>query len=126
MPKKFDLDFSKISFNINWASGSIIVTLLITVITLYTTNKGLQSKVDDLQKSNTTLTSTVNTLSATVNVLKGSQEITNSAISAFMQNPTSELKYRLEQLEQIVQQRLGVNLNTTPQKPFTNIAPPVK
>ena len=121
---KFNLDFSKIKFEINWASGTTIVTLLIAVITFYFNNKSLQGKITDLQSSNGSLNTTVKTLSETVNVLKGSQEITNGAIQAFMQNPPSELKYRLDRLEEVVEQKLNVSVSVNADHTFRNNTPP--
>ena len=114
-----NLDFSKLEFKINWASGVTIVTLLSTVIGLYITNKGLQSEIESVKKNNGTLTTTVGTLSTTVNTLQGSQEVTSKAIEIFMQNPTNELKYRIEKLED----RLNIK-ETETNKPFTNALPP--
>ena len=115
------LDFSKIEFRVNWASASTIVTLLVGIITLFMTNQNLKGKVDGLQKSNEALNTTIQTLSATVNTLKGSQDITNNAISLFMNNPPQEIKYRVERLEDRV---FGSNAPAmTPPTQFENKKP---
>lgn len=100
-------------FKVNWASGTTIVTLLVGIITLYMTNQGLKGKVDSLEKNNISLTATVQTLSATVNTLKGSQSIMDNALVQFMQNSPGELKYRIERLENIMEQRFGAAPDAT-------------
>lgn len=106
------LDFSKLKFETNWASATTIVTLLVAVITLYMNNSSLKGELDGIKKSNESLNKTVNTLSESVSALKGSQEITSKAISIFMENPTGELKYRIENLEKAVEEETGAKLTT--------------
>ena len=104
------LDFSKLKFETNWASATTIVTLLVAVITLYMNNSSLKGELEGIKKSNESLYKTVNTLSESVSALKGSQEVTSKAISIFMENPTGELKYRIENLEKAVEEETGAKL----------------
>jgi len=113
------IDFSKLKFETNWASATTIVTLLVAVITLYLNNNSLKGELDGIKQSNKSLTQTVSTLSESVSALKGSQEITSKAISIFMENPTGELKYRIENLEKVVEQETGFKL--TEQRPGSPI-----
>lgn len=96
------LNFTKINFQLNWASGVVIVTLLISTITLYLNNVALESKIDSLDKNISKLSECVQQMSKSVSTLQGSQEMTNKAISLFMENPPSEIKYRIEKIEELV------------------------
>lgn len=118
------IDFSKLKFETNWASATTIVTLLVAVITLYFNNNSLKGELDGIKQSNKSLTQTVSTLSESVSALKGSQEITSKAISIFMENPTGELKYRIENLEKAVEQETGFKLTQQrPNSPIKNRKP---
>lgn len=120
--KKKILDFSKLKFETNWASATTIVTLLVAVITLYMNNSSLKGELVGIKKSNESLSQTVNTLSESVSALKGSQEITSKAIAIFMENPTGELKYRIENLEKVVEEETGAKLGK-PKKGIPNKRP---
>ena len=119
LPKTKFFDFSKIQFSVNWASGITIVSLLIYGITMFLTNKSLQSKVESLEKSNSSLSTAVETLGGTVNTLKGSQDVFSNAMQQMMINSPGELKYRIEQLEK----RSGVNSDANPNREFQNSRP---
>ena len=119
LPKTKFFDFSKIQFSVNWASGITIVSLLIYGITMFLTNKSLQSKVESLEKSNSSLSTAVETLGGTVNTLKGSQDVFSNAMQQMMINSPGELKYRREQLEK----RSGVNSDANPNREFQNSRP---
>lgn len=119
LPKKKFLDFSKIQFSVNWASGITIVSLLVYAITMYIDNKGLKSKIEGLENSNKALTTTVETLGGTVNTLKGSQDVFSNAMQQMMINSPGELKYRIEQVER----RIGINSDATPNREFQNSKP---
>ena len=119
LPKKKFFDFSKIQFSVNWASGITIVSLLVYGITMFLTNKSLQSKVESLEKSNSSLSTAVETLGGTVNTLKGSQDVFSNAMQQMINNSPGELKYRIEQLEK----KTGVNSDANPNREFQNSRP---
>ena len=114
------LDFKNIKFETNWASATTIVTLLIGVITLWTTNSNLKSKVESLSTSNTALTESVRVLDNSVSALNGSQDVTSKAIEIFMQNSPKELEYRIGVLEKKV---FPVHVPTPVNTPFNNSIP---
>lgn len=114
-----NIDFSKLKFQTNWASATTIVTLLVGVITLYMTNSGLKDEIEGLQKSNDALTKSVGTLGESVSALKGGQEVTSKAIQLFMENSPSELKFRIERVEE----RIGLRQADTTSRPFVNVHP---
>ena len=118
-PKKRFLDFSKIQFSVNWASGITILSLLIYAITMYLTNKSLQSKVESQGITIESQGKTIEALGGTVNTLKGSQDVFSNAMQQIMLNSPGELKYRIEQLEK----RSGINSDATPNKQFQNSRP---
>jgi hypothetical protein len=111
------LDISKLNFQMNWSTATVVISLLISTITLYINNKDLKDKVTDLNKSVSSINSSVETLSVVVSKLQGSQETTNSAIHDFIQSPIGEVKYRVEQLEKTVYGQIP-EIKTS--KPFTN------
>lgn len=114
-----EINFDKIKFEVNWASGATIVTLLVAVITLYMNNNNLKDQVDGLSKSNEALTKSVNSLGESVSALKGAQDVTSKAISIFMENPPSELKFRIDRLENLI----GAPKAQQVTKPFNNSVP---
>lgn len=117
-----NLDFSKITFKTNWASATTIIVMLVGIVTLYLNNTSMNTKIDSLENTNASLNKTISTLSETVSTLKGSQEVTNKAIGLFMENPPGELVYRLDRIENIIEERFGA-IRETEKPEFKNRIP---
>jgi hypothetical protein len=111
-----DIDFSKIKLEFSWSSIVIIVGLLTTCITFVVKNNGLTDNIKSLKDD-------VKTLNTTVLTLKGSQDITNNAITQFMQFPPGEMRYRIEALEKALRYADVVVPDAEANIPFKNAKP---
>ena len=114
-----NIDFEKLKFELNWASGIVIVTLLVSTITLYLNNKSLEDKIDSMDKNITKLSESVQELSKSVNILNGSDRKTSEFIGESVKHPPSEFIYRLDRIEQVV---FGIPV-IKPTKAFVNRLP---
>lgn len=110
--KVFNFDFKDVKFQVNWASGITIVTLLAATITFYIQNK-------TLKESNSTLKTTVRTLEKTVATLEGTQKGILQAIGQVQNYSPSLIEWRLRTIEG----KLNISFSPSNEE-FTNAQPP--
>jgi hypothetical protein len=116
----FNIDFNKIEFRTNWASGSLIVGLLVYVIMLSSDNKTLKDGQAELKAENKELRSTQTGLLISVGILDGCKAQLERANDEILKNSPADLKRRIENLEKIN----GVdNTSVKINKPFINKIP---
>ena len=90
------LDYTKIKFVTNWASGVALVGAITWAVTVTVQNKGYKTKID-------TQGVTIRTLDQTVNTLRGSMETVNNVIRAFTENPPSALEAKIDGIYKVIE-----------------------
>jgi hypothetical protein len=95
-----------------WQIGTIIVSLVVSLIYFVIENKVANKTILELAESN-------KILSEKISKLEGHKEGVDNVVRMFMEHPPGQLDYRLKQLENKV---FGLNLNQNiiepPKPPF--------
>jgi len=99
MIKIFNIDFDKLQFNVNWKSALIIFGLLSSSIYFYQDNIKLKGTILSTNSIVKSQTEQITQLRNQLNELNGTTKTMSQAVQIFMENSPSELKYRIEHLE---------------------------
>ena len=117
------LDYKNYKFEINWASGIVIVGAISASLLFYFENKSLKSTIDSLNQKDKIKTEQIEGLQKTVNTMEGAMDGVNNTVKIFMENPPGELKYRIERLEGVIEKSYG-KLSNENKSNFSNSKPP--